>query len=82
MLDLRQACDLLGWFFVELDLYRARFEGLDGRRERGERLGNFVAKVQGDATEMTVIFGFEAYLHLLVLVQDALIVIDEAFKPL
>lgn len=31
MLNLRQAGNLLCWFFVEFDLYRAGFEGFDGR---------------------------------------------------
>lgn len=45
MLNLRQAGNLFCWFFVEFDLDRAGFERLDGSRERGEGLGNLIAKV-------------------------------------
>lgn len=31
---------------------------------------------------MPMVFSLEAYLHLLVFIQDPLVIVDEAFKPL
>ena len=82
LLDLCQTSNLRERRLVESRVQCRGVGAFDGHRQIGKRGGYLVAEEDGQAAEMTVVFGFDADLEMLIFVQNSFGSIGEPFQPL